>query len=186
VQLILRHFGLDPQQDAQYLAIGEEGVLWESLKLGRVQAVPVAPPFPALAEREGYRLLANAAELFAMPSTGVSASAAKLGADREQIVRLVAAEIEALRFIHGDRSATVALIAQRFEMDHAIAERSYELVIASYATDGRLSREGLQLLLELDQAAGALPEIPPLERMADFALVDEALARLATQGSAGQ
>ena len=177
-QLFAKHFGLDPQRDVQFLGIGEEGTLWEALRLGRVQAVPVAPPFPVLAEREGYPLLANAAELFQMPATGVGASVDKLAKSREQVRRVTAAEIQALRYIRAERDATIAFIAQRFEMEPSIAARSYELVLPSFSPDGRLHREGVELVLELDQAAGALTDIPPLETVADFNLVDEALPLL--------
>ena len=91
---------------------------------------------------------------------------------------MTAAEIQALRYLRAEREATVAFIAQRFNMEPDLAARSYELVLPSFSADGRLPREGLQLLLELDLAAGALTELPPLESIADFALVDEALPLL--------
>ena len=177
-QLLVQHFGLDPQQDVQIVGVGEESQLYQALRLGRVQATPISPPFPVLAEREGYRLLVNAADVLPLPQTGVGTSVAKLDTQRAQVRRMVAAEIQGLRFVRAEREATIALIAERFQMEREVAARSYDLVLPSFSTDGRLDREGLELLLSLDQALGALDVVPPLESVADFRLVDEALALL--------
>ena len=52
-QLYVSSFGLDSQHDVQYLNLGEEPVLWESLRLGRIDGAPMSPPYPALGERAG-------------------------------------------------------------------------------------------------------------------------------------
>ena len=38
--------GLDPQRDVQYLNLGEENVLWESMRLGRIDGAALTPPYP--------------------------------------------------------------------------------------------------------------------------------------------
>src|ERR1043166_107953 len=58
-RLTLRHFGLDPDKDVKLLAIGDEKLMYDAFKIGRVDCIAVAPPYSVLAKREGYPLLAN-------------------------------------------------------------------------------------------------------------------------------
>jgi NitT/TauT family transport system substrate-binding protein len=44
-RLTLRHYGLDPDKGVRILAIGDEKLMYETFKIGRVDSVVVAPPF---------------------------------------------------------------------------------------------------------------------------------------------
>ena len=63
VRMILRQAGLDPQRDVKLLHFGDPPVLYSAFKGGRFAAISVSLPFPVVAEQEGYKILANAADL---------------------------------------------------------------------------------------------------------------------------
>ena len=43
-RMTLRHFGLDPDKDVKFLAIGDEKLMYDAFKIGRVDCIVVAPP----------------------------------------------------------------------------------------------------------------------------------------------
>jgi len=105
-RLTLRHFDLDPEKDVKLLAIGGEKLMYEAFKIGRVDSVVVAPPFSVQLKREGFPLLAHTAEYVTIPFSGLGTTVARIKSNRPQIKRLLKAEIEALRHIHGDAAGT--------------------------------------------------------------------------------
>src|SRR4029434_2239045 len=50
----LRQFGLDPEKDVKLIAIGDEKIMYDAFKVGRADAVVLAPPFSVQLKREGY------------------------------------------------------------------------------------------------------------------------------------
>src|ERR1700757_1382666 len=101
-RLTLRHFGLDPDKDVKLLAIGDEKLMYDAFKIGRVDCIVVAPPYSVLAKREGYPLLANTAQYVTIPFSGLGTTIDRIKNNRGQIKKILKAEIEALRFIQGN------------------------------------------------------------------------------------
>ena len=66
-RLTLKHFGMDPEKDVKLLAIGDERLMYDAFKIGRADAVVVAPPFSVLLKREGFPLLAQTAQYVTIP-----------------------------------------------------------------------------------------------------------------------
>ena len=56
-RMTLRQFGLDIDKDVKILAIGEEKLMVDTFKMGRVDAIVVAPPFSVQLKREGFPVL---------------------------------------------------------------------------------------------------------------------------------
>lgn len=178
MQLYMSALGLDPQ-DVQYLALGEESVLFESLKLGRVEAVPLSPPYPAQAEREGMRVLATPDDLtIEYPFTGVGASVDKIAHQRDQAKNTLKAQLDALQALQNDREAVVRVLVDKFALEPAIAEATFDQIRSSWGTDGAVPRDGIETLLRLDIEAGALTEMVPYESIVDASVLNEARAEL--------
>ncbi len=64
-RLTLRQFGLDPDKDVKFLAIGDEKLMYDAFKIGRVESIVVAPPFSVFSmdeklARESYDVVVNA------------------------------------------------------------------------------------------------------------------------------
>src|SRR5215470_12733338 len=93
-RLTLRHFGFDPDKDVKLLAIGDEKLMYDAFKIGRVDCIVVAPPYSVLAKREGYPLLAHTAQYVTMPFSGLGATTDKIKNNRAQVKTILKAEIE--------------------------------------------------------------------------------------------
>ena len=67
-----------PGKEVKLLAIGDERLMYEALKIGRVDAVVVAPPFSVILKRDGFSLFANTAELLTFPFSGLGTTLDKI------------------------------------------------------------------------------------------------------------
>ena len=177
-RLTLRHFGVDPDREAKLIAIGDEKLMYEALKIGRVDAVVVAPPFSVLLKREGYPLLAHTAELLTFPFTGLGTTLDKISRNRAQVRKLLRSEIEALRFVRGNPAGTTEVIRKRFNMDEKMARESYEAVVDAFSRDGKVPLDGVDTLLSFEKSAGFIPQNVTPEMVVDPSLAEEALKEL--------
>jgi ABC-type nitrate/sulfonate/bicarbonate transport system substrate-binding protein len=177
-RLTLRHYGLDPDKDVKILAIGDEKVMYEAFKIGRVDSIVVAPPFSVILRREGFPLLANTGELLNFPFSGLGTTLDKIGKNRAQARKLLRGEIEALRFVRGNPAGTTEVIRKRFGMDEKMARESYEVVVDAFSRDGRVPLEGVEILLGIEKAANQIPQNITADMVVDNTLVDETLKEL--------
>jgi ABC-type nitrate/sulfonate/bicarbonate transport system substrate-binding protein len=177
-RLTLRHFGVDPDKEAKLLAIGDEKLMYEAFKIGRVDAVVVAPPFSVLLKREGFPLLAHTAQILTFPFSGIGTTTDRIGRNRTQVKKVLKGEIEALQFIRSNAAGTTEVIRKRFHMDERMARESYEVVVDAYSRDARVPLDGVETLLSIEKAANQIPQHITADMIVDNSLVDEALKEL--------
>ena len=177
-RLTLRHYGLDPDKDVKILAIGDEKLMYEAFRIGRVDCVVVAPPFSVILRREGFPLLAHTGELLNFPFSGLGTTLDKIGKNRVQARKLLRGEIEALRFVRANPAGTTDVIRKRFSMDEKLARESYDVVVDAFSRDGRVPLEGVEILLDIEKSAKQIPQNITAEMVVDNSLADEALKEL--------
>ena len=177
-RITLRQFGLDPEKDVKLLAIGDEKLMYDAFKIGRVDAIVVAPPFSVQLKREGLPLLAHTAEYVTIPFSGLGTTIERIKSNRAQIKRLLKAEIEALRYIQGNAAGTTEVIRKRFNMDEKLARESYDVVVNAFSRDGRVPLEGVDILLQIEKDAKQIPPTVTPQMVVEQSLVEEALKEL--------
>jgi ABC-type nitrate/sulfonate/bicarbonate transport system substrate-binding protein len=173
-KILLQHYGLDPDRDVKPLSLGDHNYMFEALKLGRVDAVTINPPYSVLLKREGFLLLADAAKVVSFPFGGLATTLKKIHDNRAQVKKVLKAELEALRYIHKQAQGTTDLISRRFAMEHSVAAESYRLVIGAFS-DGKISLQGVEKLLDSDKADGAILKSVTVNQVVDVSLVEEVL-----------
>jgi ABC-type nitrate/sulfonate/bicarbonate transport system substrate-binding protein len=174
-KMLLQHFGLDPDRDVKLLGIGDHKALFEALKIGRVEAVTINPPFSVLLRREGFPLLVNAAKVVSFPFAGLGTTVRKLSENQAQVRKVLKAEAEALRYIRNNAEGTIDLISKRFAIDRPVAAESYQLVVDAFSPEGKISRSGVRQLLELGREDGSITKPVAPEQVANFSLLEEVL-----------
>lgn len=70
-RITLRQFGLDPEKDVKLIAIGDEKIMYDAFKVGRADAVVLAPPFSVQLKREGFSILAQTSQYVTIPFSGL-------------------------------------------------------------------------------------------------------------------
>ncbi|MBI4523314.1 MAG: ABC transporter substrate-binding protein [Deltaproteobacteria bacterium] len=174
----LQRYDVDPDRDVKIIAIGDETLMYEALKIGRVDAVMVAPPYSVRLKREGFPLLAHASQILSIPFVGLSTTIRKIATNRPQAKKTLKAEIETLRYLRSERAGAIELIRRRFAMDEQTARESYDVVIGAFTSDGRIQPEGVEALLAMDRKDGLIPKTVTFDQVADSSLAEEALKEL--------
>jgi NitT/TauT family transport system substrate-binding protein len=177
-RITLRQFGLDPEKDVKLIAIGDEKVMFDAFKVGRADAVVLAPPFSVQLKREGFPVLAQTAQYVTIPFSGLGATIERIKNNRAQIKRVLKAEIEALRFIQGNATGTTEVIRKRFRMDERLARESYDVVVESFSRDGRVPLDGVDILLQIEKDQKLIPATVTPQMVVEQSLVEEALKEL--------
>jgi ABC-type nitrate/sulfonate/bicarbonate transport system substrate-binding protein len=174
-KLILQHYGLVPLKDVQLLTIGEEKLILDALLAGRIAGAAISPPWPFEAERHGFKILVKASDVAQFPFVGITVHLDKIKNQREQIKRVIRAEIDALRFIRERRQESIDMIARLFKMDKEIAQKSYDFTASFFSKDARIQPEAVKRLIALEKEAGNIKEDVDVSQVADLSLVEEAL-----------
>src|SRR5258706_3424295 len=177
-RLLFQHFGVDPDKDIKFLAIGEEKFVVEAFKARRLNAILVAPPFSIIMKREGFTVLANAADIVSFPLAGLSTTVDKLKQNRSQVKRVLKSEIEALRSLRDDAAGSTEIIRKRFAMDAALARDTYAIVVNAYSRDGRVDQAGVENLLDMERKAGLIPKTMTVDQVIDASIAEEVLKEM--------
>lgn len=177
-RMTLRQFGLDIDKDVKILAIGEEKLMVDTFKMGRVDSIVVAPPFSVQLKREGFPILAQTADHVVIPFSGLGTTIDRIKNNRAQVKKVLKAEIEALRFIQGNAAGTTEIIRKRFHMDDKLARESYDVVVNAFSRDGRVPLDGVDILLQIEKDAKQIPATVTPQMIVDLSLVDETLKEM--------
>jgi NitT/TauT family transport system substrate-binding protein len=177
-RLTLKEFGLDPEKDVKLIAIGDEKLIYDAFKIGRTDAVVLAPPYSIQLKREGFPILANTAQYVTIPFSGLGTTLDRIKSNRAQIKKLLKAEIEALRYLRDNPAGTVEVIRKRFSMDDKTARESYDVVVDAFSRDGRIPLDGVDILLQIEKDQKLIPTTVTPKMVVDASLVEEALKEL--------
>jgi NitT/TauT family transport system substrate-binding protein len=177
-RLTLKEFGLDPEKDVKLIAIGDEKLIYDAFKIGRTEAVVLAPPYSIQLKREGFPILANTAQYVTIPFSGLGTTLDRIKSNRAQIKKLLKAEIEALRYLRDNPAGTVEVIRKRFSMDDKTARESYDVVVDAFSRDGRVPLDGVDILLQIEKDQKLIPTTVTPKMVVDASLVEETLKEM--------
>ena len=174
-RMVLTHYGLAPLKDVQILSIGEEKVILDALLSGRIHGAMLSPPWPFEAEKHGYKIILKASDVVQFPFAGICTYMDKIKNNREQIKKVIRAELDALRFIRERRQENIDLIVKLFKMDKEIAQKSYDFASVFYSRDARIQTEAARRLIALERENGGIKDDVDVGHVADLSLVEEVL-----------
>src|SRR6266545_3313376 len=88
-RLMLKQAGIDPEKDIKILALGSDAARLTALKQRLVDVIVVSPPADAQMEKQGYKILARAYELFNFPYLGLGTHMGKIKERPDEIRRVI-------------------------------------------------------------------------------------------------
>jgi ABC-type nitrate/sulfonate/bicarbonate transport system substrate-binding protein len=174
-KMILSHYGLVPLKDVQLLTIGEEKLILDAMIAGRIAGAAISPPWPFEAEKHGFKILVKASDVAQFPFAGICTNLDKIKSQREQVKKMIRAELDALRFIRERRQESIDLIVKLFKMDKVIAQKSYDFVASFFSKDARIQPDGVRRLISLEKEAGGIKDDVDVAHVTDLSLVEEVL-----------
>ena len=181
-RLMLKQVGIDPEKDIKVLALGSDAARLTALKQRVVDVVVISPPADTQMEKQGYRILARAYELFSFPYLGLGTHTRKIKEKPDEIRRTIKATIRANRFIRDNRDEAVRTLIAWGKVEREFAYASYDALRNLFNADGAVPEEGLKLVIDQTRRSNKVTrEIAPSE-VADFNFLREAQAELGIKG----
>jgi NitT/TauT family transport system substrate-binding protein len=155
----LRHFGVEPFKEAAILQIGSTPARYAAMKAGAVDATIMWFPQTLVAEREGFRRLADLAEIFPdWAYMGYFAKAESLRTQGDRTARFLRAHSRGLQEVRRNPEAGIAILQKHLKYERPVAEAGYREFGRSLAADGRIPAKGIEFLIAEELRAGNLKE----------------------------
>jgi len=166
---LLRRGGVDPR-DVVFVNMGGSDTRFPALVSGQIDATPISLPFFVVAKRQGFNLLGTASDVIDMATVGIGTSIRKIQQEREQVKKLVRAQLDTLRWIKQQKSEVVAFLQKFYGLDEAMAVESHAIYAKLIIDDARPLAEPIKTVLDQQ----GKPDLP-LDRVVDASVVEEVL-----------
>jgi ABC-type nitrate/sulfonate/bicarbonate transport system substrate-binding protein len=167
---LLRRAGLDSRKDAVIMSMGASETRFQSLLSGQMDAATLSLPHSVLAKQHGFRFLGSAGDVLHIPFIGLSTTAAKIQRDRDQVKRVIQAQMDAMHWIKTQKQDAIRFLRQFFGTDEPTAVESYNVYAPLIIDNVRISVEGIRAILDSEGASNLA-----IDQVADVSLVDEIL-----------
>lgn len=177
-RMMIKQSGIDPEKEIKVLALGSDAARLTALKQRVVDVVVISPPADAQMERQGYRILARAYELFSFPYLGLGTNLRKIKEKPDEIRRVLKATIRANRFIRDHRDEAVGVLMAWGKVDREFAYASYDAIRNLFNADGAVPEDGLKLVIEQTRRTNKVErEVAPGE-VVDFSFLRQVQSEL--------
>jgi len=127
--------------------------------------------------KQGFHVLARAADEMEIPQSGLGLSIAGVQSKRNLLRPAVQAILDALKVILTQKEKTVSVLMKQLGLTQEEASYVYDGMKGGWAVDGRPTPGAMKLEFELDQRDLGLDQPPKPEQVYDFSLLDELTKR---------
>ncbi|HEX6801145.1 MAG TPA: ABC transporter substrate-binding protein, partial [Candidatus Binatia bacterium] len=172
-RLMGKHFGLDPDKDMKFVAVGAVESRFIRLTQGLIDAAVLAPPLDAEAKKLGFNILVRAEDILIFPETGLVAGIKKIQEKPDEIKRVIKAGIKANRYIRGNRDGTIQFIGEWLKVKKDVATATYDGVVKVYDEEPNVCEKGLRVTIEERKQALKITRDIPFNEVADLSLIRE-------------
>jgi NitT/TauT family transport system substrate-binding protein len=166
---LLRRAGIDPRE-VSFVNIGGSDTRFPAMHSGRIDATPLSLPFFIIAKRQGFTLLGSASDVIDMATVGIGTSTRKIQQEREQVKKMIRAQLDTLRWIKTQKAEVVPFLQKFFELDETVGVESHAIYSRLIIEDGKPIPEAIKTVLEQQ----GKPDLP-LDRVVDATVVEEVL-----------
>lgn len=177
-RLIVKHFGIDPDNEVKFLATGVIESRFAAMTQGLTAATLGSAPIDFLGKKQGFVVLASAHELFSYPASGLATSVKKIKEKPDEVKRVIRAGIKANRYIPQNRAGTIQVIAEWLKIDQEIATATYDSVAKAFNDDGSVPQDGLRLVIEEAKRTAKINREVSVSEVEDLAILREAQREL--------
>ena len=171
LKLVLEKNGLDWRRELALVYIGLSEVMLKSLQSGAIDGTSLTPPASFVAEEYGFHPLFNFISEVGALQGGIAANSAFLNGRREIAQRFVGATLRGLRFLKSERSGTVKVMSKYMNLSPEIAARIYDESLPSFVSDGTISEEFQDRVLDFELKAIGTDKKISRDRVFDFSLI---------------
>ena len=161
---ILRHFGINPEKDVEFIFLGSEEARFISLQKGMIDGAILSPPADFEGKKFGMNVLARAHEIFETPFTGLSVTSRKISEKPNEVKRMIKAMIRSNLSIRNDRLGTIKIIERWTGVGHETAAATYDSTGDIFSKNGDIPKLGfIELATSLGTALAIKKMVNPLD-----------------------
>src|SRR5258706_1687571 len=177
-RMMIKQAGIDPEKDIKVLALGSDAARLTALKQRIVDVVVISPPADTQMEKQGFKILARAYELFSFPYLGLGTHLKKIKERPDEIRRVLKATIRANRFIRDNRDEAARTLIGWGKVEREFAYASYDSLSNLFNADGAVPEDGLKLVIEQARRSSKTARDVAPNEVADLTFLREAQAEL--------
>lgn len=179
---IVRHFGLNPDQDIITMPLGSQTNHLAGLRTNAVQAAIFTPPYDAIGEKEGFRTLVWAGDIIKdQLQAGLTTSDDKIRGNPGQVKRMVRGFVKSLIYLRREKGRVVDLIAKEWKVEPDIAEKSYQAMVRTLSPNGSASESAVQNVIQQTLKATKSQKEVPHSQVVNLSFLREAQKELGVQ-----
>lgn len=180
-QVLAKH-GLNVDRDLSLINTGGTGNSIRALMAGSVDAIVASAGERYAGRPGGFRELVFVGDEV-KNSWGTMATTDQLIQEKPKLVAgIVKASLKALRFIHKEREATIAIAMKFAGLDKNLATQMYDDLVGTFTKNGIVDEETQRNDIEVIRQITKTTETIPIQRAYDFRFAREADRQLTQSG----
>jgi ABC-type nitrate/sulfonate/bicarbonate transport system substrate-binding protein len=180
-QVLAKH-GLNVDRDLSLINTGGTGNSIRALMAGSVDAIVASAGERYAGRPGGFRELVFVGDEV-KNSWGTMATTDQLIREKPKLVAgIVKASLKALRFIHKEREATIAIAMKFAGLDKNLATQMYDDLVGTFTQNGIVDEETQRNDIEVIRQITKTTETIPIQRAYDFRFASEADRQLTQSG----
>ena len=180
--MMLKHFGVDPEKDIKTVALGSAAARLAALKEGVVDVVVVAPPADVEGKKLGFPILTRAYEVFNFPFVGLGTTVKKIQERPDEVKRTIKALIKANRFLRNNREGAIQMLVEWGRTEWELAVAAYDSAWQVHNLDGHIPEDGLRSVVDQARNDAKIAREVALGEVSDLTLLREAQRELGIKG----
>lgn len=177
-RMMIRQAGIDPEKDLKVLALGSDAARLTALTQRIVDVVVISPPADTQMEKQGYKILARAYELFNFPYLGLGTNLKKIKEKPDEIRRVIKATVRSNRFIRDNRDEAVRTLMAWGKVEREFAYASYDALRNLFNADGAVPEDGLKLVIDQARRSAKVTRAVTPGEVVDLTFLRQAQAEL--------
>jgi ABC-type nitrate/sulfonate/bicarbonate transport system substrate-binding protein len=179
---ILKHHGMDPDQDVKLRAVGPGQMTYQTLRSGMTDAgiMSVLNGTQLMREKKGFTILMEVDEVRKGVSNNLIVSGKKLKEQPAQVRKVIRATLRSIDYVRKNREKAVDYMVREWNIERDLAFPFYDRIISGYIPDSKSPDANFLAEVRDAQERGLLAQNIKVSvpQMRDYALLDEALKEL--------
>jgi NitT/TauT family transport system substrate-binding protein len=146
IRLVLKKFGLDPAKDVTIVQLGTQPSRVQALAAGAIDATIISPPLDITAQKQGYQILVNIAELgIPYPQQIIETTDRFIREDPHTVKNVLKGFIEGVQYATRHKEDTKKVMIKYLKTtDPEILEATYQSFVQVTDENGYPNMEGIR------------------------------------------
>jgi NitT/TauT family transport system substrate-binding protein len=171
LKIVLEKNGINWKKDLQIIYIGTSDVLIKSLLSDSVDAAVLSFPGNLIAKDAGFVELASFAGEAGALTGGVATGEPFFSKRRDVLTRFLRATLKGLKFLKSNRDGSAKVMTKFMNLPLETALRTYDVSIPAFTSDGLLSEDFQDKVLDFQLKAIGSDKKIPRDKYFDFSIV---------------